>query len=1313
MLFELEFLQAFEEAFRVKIKRRGFTMNSKLRKNSLIVLIVALVLSMIAGLSLGFIGSTPADAYTTTIRYKDGVAYYNIDHWTAQGNRVAGETSGKWYFGYGDISTGSATWHVAENSSSKTFIQNNDSEDLAHGYWSGYNLTTRLYSTANTQSMFKWEAEADGYVKLSGIMGKYMVNDASAVELPWMDVNWGYFSWVDGDSYTVSIWKANADSSSNVMCIDSKTYAEAYRYDVNPTGSKIAVKKGDAIYICLKCNSLGEGHDEWSTNTLTLLSSEFTANTNTTAYAGDDIIDITKAGNTVVKMQAQGSRSYGETSGKWYYRSANISASTGYTINETLTYNATDDPNDSHRFLSSYSNMICWGDSVSCNTRYATVYEWNAEASGSVRLGGVIAKGYSDKGGLLGLTNSGIKPYTFSSGSNGTGYNWHDGDSYTVGVYKVSGETVTVISERTFTSEYAYLIPSDSIAVSAGDKVVVALKANVTVEGDWGTSHLMRVDAKFTQDLKLGMSITKNMVLQQNKNVKIWGTGTPGRTVTVSIDSQVKTATIDSNGDWSVQLDPMAATFTGKTMTITDGYTTKELTGIVVGEVWMTSGQSNMAYTLLELLRDRGYDTSNMSNEDIYAVKGLEGLSDYADCFSKIRVFTPGYADKTSPDKNGTDAYWVNEQYGWGVGGDIKGFWGHTYYGVCFALRLQQKLGVPVGIIYVAVGGSSIEQWLSSETVSANDYTMYYGGNTGKAISGLYNGMMYPVRNATISGFMWYQGCADSQHGTNNTNPNMADDWGEKMKGFVAQVRKDFGANLPFISQSLVQNHAWSPVYYIRNVNWNLQNSISNFYAVNGIAYGYANERSLGVTLPTDTSNDIHPIDKLGPSRDAANIALNYVYGKTDCMGTAAYPTKVYRSGTNVIIDYGAMEKDSSNYLVLTSGTTVNNLRVCESGTWKDCTTATLSENKIIIPNASNITHVAYAQSSIMMDNASSDSRCDNTSYNSDQSVNLFSANGVAAAPYSGIVVQSTNYQTGVSILVKQDFTMQYTFIVKQGYSNPTVTFSYNGRSATVSATKNSDGLTYTASFSGIAPQDMNDGVTVTKITATDTLGRSVDLSLNWAKATDFSVQDYLVALKKQDSSDTTQKLIVNMLNYGAAAQTYLGHDTANLANSVLTSTEKSSYAIAYNASTVTASAVRSASGEASTLAAFKTAQAWFDNTNGMKIYFFVDDSIKANASLQITNTAGFSKTVTSSEFVAEPLFGEKIYSYKLENISITNYTTAYTFQLKNGSNAEGKALNYNMYGYINSIVNGNKNANYVSLVKALYSYSQAVLALN
>lgn len=98
-------------------------------------------------------------------------------------------------------------------------------------------------------------------------------------------------------------------------------------------------------------------------------------------------------------------------------------------------------------------------------------------------------------------------------------------------------------------------------------------------------------------ELKLPAIVGDHMVLQQKQSDLIWGWDTPGTTVSVHFADQTKTAQAEQDGKWSVQLDPMNANATPQVMTIS-GTSKKELQDILIGEVWMCSGQSNMGFTL-------------------------------------------------------------------------------------------------------------------------------------------------------------------------------------------------------------------------------------------------------------------------------------------------------------------------------------------------------------------------------------------------------------------------------------------------------------------------------------------------------------------------------------------------------------------------------------------------------------------------------------------------------------------------------------------------------------------------------------------
>ena len=118
--------------------------------------------------------------------------------------------------------------------------------------------------------------------------------------------------------------------------------------------------------------------------------------------------------------------------------------------------------------------------------------------------------------------------------------------------------------------------------------------------------------------------ISDGMVLQQNQRAPIWGKADPGETVTVKFAGQSKTATAPANGNWLIKLDPIRANATPAAMVIS-GKNTIELKNILVGEVWLVAGQSNMERLLSETANGEaaGLIDSDLSNgiKNGYAIR--------------------------------------------------------------------------------------------------------------------------------------------------------------------------------------------------------------------------------------------------------------------------------------------------------------------------------------------------------------------------------------------------------------------------------------------------------------------------------------------------------------------------------------------------------------------------------------------------------------------------------------------------------------------------------------------------------------------
>jgi sialate O-acetylesterase len=183
-----------------------------------------------------------------------------------------------------------------------------------------------------------------------------------------------------------------------------------------------------------------------------------------------------------------------------------------------------------------------------------------------------------------------------------------------------------------------------------------------------------------------------NMVLQQKKKVDVWGTASPNEKISVSFAGQNKNTVANKSGNWSVKLNPMKASFEPQDMTIM-GSNTIILKNILVGEVWLCSGQSNMEYAMRK----------------------------YSDYQTKIKGYHPPEDDLNTANNTNIRIFldrrkWMDpspEHLGWdaAMGKPLVDFSAVGYY---FAKDLYAKLHVPIGMISAAVPGSRIEPWIQA-----------------------------------------------------------------------------------------------------------------------------------------------------------------------------------------------------------------------------------------------------------------------------------------------------------------------------------------------------------------------------------------------------------------------------------------------------------------------------------------------------------------------------------------------------------------------------------------------------------------------
>ena len=278
--------------------------------------------------------------------------------------------------------------------------------------------------------------------------------------------------------------------------------------------------------------------------------------------------------------------------------------------------------------------------------------------------------------------------------------------------------------------------------------------------------------------LTLSHLFTDHAVLQQQTQVPVWGWGDPGKMVEVRWDGKSYKTSVKADGSWRVEIPTGKADGAAYTLTVKSGKEALTVNDIVLGEVWICSGQSNMEMPV--------------SGFGFQEVEGAtEAIMEAPETASQVRVFDIKTPKCTQPQAD-VDAAWAYSD------GAVTARTSAVAY--FFAKRLSKSLGVPVGILVNAWGGSRIEPWMTREVIDA-------AGLTEQELKALYaieeqperwpetpeliwNGRVKPIAGYAAKGIIWYQGCS------NMDQPHCYD---KLQKAMVEMWRKEWGRELPFI----------------------------------------------------------------------------------------------------------------------------------------------------------------------------------------------------------------------------------------------------------------------------------------------------------------------------------------------------------------------------------------------------------------------------------------------------------------------------------------------------------------------------------
>lgn len=391
---------------------------------------------------------------------------------------------------------------------------------------------------------------------------------------------------------------------------------------------------------------------------------------------------------------------------------------------------------------------------------------------------------------------------------------------------------------------------------------------------------------------------TDGMMFQQNKTMNIWGQVGAGSDVKVDLYKagtlvESASAKADVNGDWEVKLAARKGSYDVYSIKVTvDGELAKEIADVMIGELWVTAGQSNMEFFLGQTIP--GYDWS------------LIPLDKYVRVFVEPTI--PGGKESTLPVTPAYDiegAYWTNGS----VAANVKYVSAIGYY---TALKLREELDVPVGFINAAKGASVIEAWLSRESIDNNDtvYNTLKGRNVYKTettlkvpgnwnlMTALYNTKLAPLAGMNIAGVMWYQGESNVKYALDNGEnvfyeealKTLAEDWAP-LFGFEKGEMPFLYAHITPYNYSTVRT---SQKDY-DTVLANLAESMSNVWAAHPESMVQITTYDIPLTYknPPDRDFDpIHPSSKEPVAERFANAILSRFCG----VGAAGYNAAVYKS---------------------------------------------------------------------------------------------------------------------------------------------------------------------------------------------------------------------------------------------------------------------------------------------------------------------------------------------------------------------------------------------------------------------------------
>lgn len=453
-------------------------------------------------------------------------------------------------------------------------------------------------------------------------------------------------------------------------------------------------------------------------------------------------------------------------------------------------------------------------------------------------------------------------------------------------------------------------------------------------------------------DLKIPAFFSDGMVLQRDTSAPVWGWADADSSVKVSFAGQDYTTKADKNGDWKVDLKGLATSDQGRDLMIAADGTTKKIQDVLVGEVWLASGQSNMEWTV--------------ANSD----GGKEEIASAKDPLLRVYVSSNVTSEEPARDFAGT---WLPT--------DPANTARFTAVGYYFAKKLRAEVGVPVGVIECSWGGKSVQAFTSKEALAALPEAKPLIDQKTKALaswdaeraqsnfekakaahadklaewektkkgrvprspgmpaspaldpgmhSTIFNGMIAPLVGYGVRGAIWYQG-------ESNANGGTARHYEELLGCMVSDWRNRWGSEMSFYWVQLANFRKPTDKPGVESDWVTVQDEMR-------LALESIPSSGMAVINDIGTANNIHPPNKLDVGNRLARWALAKDYGKEGIVISGPLYTGVEKKGNKLVISF-----DHAKGLKSRDGKDLQRFEIAaKDGSW-EWAQARIEGNKVIL----------------------------------------------------------------------------------------------------------------------------------------------------------------------------------------------------------------------------------------------------------------------------------------------------------------------------------------------------------------------------